>query len=298
MKIFVTGIVLALISFSVFSIESDKQIEKAMQEYKDDNTSSAIRRLQVVIENDVENYKARWLYLHYTLLDFNTTDVYKFRSIAPEIKTITKLANAKGDSAYAHYVQSVYARNHRAYEIAIMEINKSLEIEPNSVLYNWVKAALLVRTGSWKRNNAMIYEGIDSYKKAHQLAGDQHPIYFTEVDYNFKVAWSLGQLTGGASCPANAIDHYLAVTQLSPKEDQTVAYAWNNISCAYRKLGQCEKAKEASQNALNIMKFGAAKTNLQYSEFCIQMQNSGLWIKMDDSDQIISGETEIKGAGE
>ena len=269
-----------------YAFNADEQVEKAMKEFvEEDSESGAIRRLQVVTENEPGHYQARWLYVYY--VNFydrgGEVDSNVLRDLYPEVVHIVDLAKQAGDDAYAHYVYSRYSEEHRAYQHALDEIDKALELEPKSVLYNWAKARLLVVMGGWYKNNDMIYLGIEHYRRAHQLAGDKHPVYFSEVDYHFQTAWSLGRLSGGESCPQEAIDHYLAVTRLSKKKDKTLAYAWSNMSCAYRKAGQCDKAKEASENALKVMKFGAAKVNLQYSEFCVQMQKIGLWQSIDDS---------------
>ena len=54
------------------------------------------------------------------------------------------------------------------------------------------------------------------------------------------------------------------------------AHAWNNVSFAYRKLGQCGKAKKAAENALSVMTFSGAESNKRYAEFCIEMQKMGI----------------------
>ena len=109
--------------------------------------------------------------------------------------------------------------------------------------------------------------------------GEQRPVDFTVWRYHFDVAYAYGSLTDDESCPPQAIDHYMAVVNTSPYKNKLVAYAWNNMSCAYRKSGECDKAKEASAHALEIMDFGAARTNLRYSEYCMQMQKMDIYTK-------------------
>lgn len=273
-------LLLAVILYIPTSLASDSQlqIEKAMYEYSNYNKSSALKRLKIIVDEEPENYKARWLLLHYTVLDLKTMDMRLISEAYKDVLEIVILAKENGDFAYAHYVLSLYARNHRAYETALKEINEALNIEPDSILYNITKAALLVKTGSWRKDNDTIREGISYYEKANEIAGTSRPVYFSKLDYHFDVAWSLGSLKGTESCPIEAIDHYLAVTRLGNETNNTkVSYAWNNVSCAYRASGQCEKAVEASKNALKLSKYGAAKTNLKYSEFCMKMQKMDLW---------------------
>ncbi|MBL4623137.1 MAG: hypothetical protein JKY89_12145 [Immundisolibacteraceae bacterium] len=253
------------------------EIVQALTDYGNNNESSAIRRLQVMAEEDPNDYHARWLLLRFTALDLDNQDASQLGSIDEEVRAVIQMAIDDGNPEYAHYIKSNYARNHRAYEIAISEIDSAIEIDPDSVFFHWVKATLLVRVGGWKKDNELILEGIEIYKKAHLLGGDAHPAYYTEVDYHFNTAYALGRLINGKNCPSTAIDHYLAVAELSEEQNTTVAYAWNNVSCAYRKAGLCAEAKAASENALEIMDFGAARRSLEYSELCLQMQKIGLW---------------------
>jgi len=73
-------------------------------------------------------------------------------------------------------------------------------------------------------------------------------------------------------------EHYLRFIEKSP-ESVTYAFAWNNVSIAYRRLGECDKAKEAAEKALAVTKFGAAQWNKRYAEFCLEMQKAGLIAK-------------------
>ncbi len=54
------------------------------------------------------------------------------------------------------------------------------------------------------------------------------------------------------------------------------AFAWNNVSIAYKELGECAQAKDAAEQALKVMKFGAAETNKRHAELCLEMQKMGL----------------------
>lgn len=270
-----------MLSFQVSALDYDEQLQKAMVEYiEEGNTSSAVRRLTAILEETPEHLEANWLLLLYTKLEFSNTKlesrIVRLREVAEAIQHIVGLAEAQKNSAFGHYVLSRYAQSHNAYGEAVSEIDKALILEPDSVRYLQAKGDILIDKGNWERNNELIYTGIDWLAKANESAGESRPAYFTEWGYHFDVAYAYGRLANGKSCPKEAIDNYLAVTEKSPYQNGLVAYSWNNISCAYRKIGQCEKAKEASENALKIRQFGAARTNLRYSEFCIQMQKLGI----------------------
>ncbi len=92
---------------------------------------------------------------------------------------------------------------------------------------------------------------------------------------------TLLRILAGASCELSrprwqdVAEHYERFIEKS--QDSVVrAYALNNASIAYTKLGECDKAKDAAEKALAVMKFGAAEFNKRYAEFCLEMQKSGL----------------------
>ena len=271
--------VLLLLNASVLAQDYSPEIEAIIRQYLEENDKSgAIRRLQAMVEADSGNYKAKWQYLFYT--SFNKGEGPEvgpaMRAIAEDIRAIVKAAQSDSNPGFAFFVQSRYAREQSAYEIALAKIDEALGIAPNSVLYTYAKGSLLVDMGHWKRNDAMVYSGMDFYKKANDLAGGKNPAFFTKVDYHFWTAWSYCKLSKCAMCSPEALAHYKEVVKLNPKNQETLAFAWNNMSCSYRKMRQCDKAREVAENALKIMKFGAAEQNLHMSENCIQMQKIGI----------------------
>jgi hypothetical protein len=76
------------------------------------------------------------------------------------------------------------------------------------------------------------------------------------------------------------VDHYHRFIENS-QESVVYAFAWNNVSIAYRQLRECDKAKEAAENAMKGRKFGAAQWNKRFAEFCIEMQKMGLMPKKE-----------------
>ena len=93
------------------------------------------------------------------------------------------------------------------------------------------------------------------------------------MHYDFQLAWGISQLSQPRS--EEVVEHYLSFLDQS-EETIPYAFAWNNVSIAYRELGQCEQAKEAAQNALSVMAFGNAEANKRFAEFCLEMQRMGV----------------------
>jgi hypothetical protein len=71
------------------------------------------------------------------------------------------------------------------------------------------------------------------------------------------------------------IAHYQRYLETGPRTSTTYAFALNNISMAYRRAGDCARAKESAEQALTVMNFGAAQSNKRYAEFCLEMQKGG-----------------------
>ena len=93
------------------------------------------------------------------------------------------------------------------------------------------------------------------------------------TDFEFFLAIALQDLT--KSRWPEVVDHYQRFIAASG-ESLRQAFAWNNTSSAYQKMGECAKAKEAAEKALAISKFGMAEQNRRRSEFCLEMQKLGV----------------------
>lgn len=127
--------------------------------------------------------------------------------------------------------------------------------------------------GRWSKQDREIERGISLLRKAKRLSKTHPNPYALEMHYDFEIAWGIAQL----SQPRwdEVVEHYSRF--IDQAEASTVyAYAWNNVSIAYRKLGQCGKAKEAAENASEVVTFSAAESNKRYAEFCIEMQKMGI----------------------
>jgi hypothetical protein len=277
------ALALAVVPVVGHALDVEEQIRKARHElHVEDNRSSALRRLDAILEVQPDHLEARWLRLWFgELAPVETMEVMRrvayVRDFTDEVMAVVKLANDQGNPAYGHYINSRFARLHAAYEEAEREIDRAIELVPDEPLYVWTKAFTLISDGEWNGEDETTYAGIALLEKAWQLARANPPEYLSEADFHFWTAWSLAKVKGSCSAVAqDMVDHYLAAIRLSERADQQVAYAWNNVSCPYRSMGQCDKARDAARSALGIMEFGAAKTNLRYAEFCLQMQELGV----------------------
>ena len=266
---------------SAFDVE--EQLAKARYEYSvEDNTSSALRRIDAILEVQPDHLEARWLRLwagrlpNLVNMDVESRMPY-LRDVAEELQALVKLAEEQGNPAYGHYMLSRFARFHEAHDEAQREIDRAIQLAQTDPLYVWEKARGLMHMGIWNHDDETTYRGIDLLAHAWEMVKANPPDYFTEADFHFWTAWGLAAIKGSCSAEApEIVEHYLAVTRLRERPNQQVAHAWNNVSCPYRSMGQCAKAKGAAKSALEIMEFGAAKTNLRYAEFCLQMQELGV----------------------
>ena len=123
------------------------------------------------------------------------------------------------------------------------------------------------------KNDDLIIEGMQVIDQARIMAEKNPSIYYGIEDYYFKLAYTNSILI--KKNPEKTLKYYFAYLDHETSE-KSIARAWNNISIAYQKLKQCDKAIEAAKKALQIMDFGAARSNLRYSEFCQKMDEMKL----------------------
>ena len=101
-----------------------------------------------------------------------------------------------------------------------------------------------------------------------------------DADYDFEIAHAISTLHKGRW--DEVVEYYRRFIEQS-ESSLVYAFAWNNMSIAYRHLGECDKAKEAAEKAIKVTKFGAAEWNRRIAEFCIEMQKMGLAQKKEGS---------------
>jgi len=248
--------------------------------HQNEDRSVVSRLLVAALEIDPDNPKANWqlLWLHTQLWTNNkqlNLRATQLAYIAPEINKIIEGARQRGDIAFSHYVMARYSGSYNQFDIALEEIEKSLEIEPESALYLFVKADLLSDRGSWEweKRNHWLEESIPVLLQTLALIEKKPSLYITQSAVYFALAQNNSFLKDGD--PQESIEYYLKSLNSDDGGVQP-EFSWNNISIAYRKSGQCNKAQEAAEKALEIKKFGAARTNRRYAIFCQKMVELGI----------------------
>ncbi len=285
MKLRIAALLISIFLPALSSAADDVEalLNKALDQlvrngYVGDN-SAAERYLQAVLEQQPKHLEALWLRLLLKLPSKNTQLIERPATLAlvgPEFAQLAKLAREAKKEAFLHYITARYAEDYNAYERALSEIDKALALEPNSTRYLFTKGRLLVDYGSDIKQDTEIQKGISVVRKAKDLAKTYPNRFARDADYDFEIASAISHLRKPRW--EEVVEHYLRFIEQSEKS-VVYAFAWNNISIAYRHLGECGKAKEAAENALKITKFGAAESNKRYAEFCIEMQKMGLMAK-------------------
>lgn len=233
------------------------------------------RLLLAAYELDPESANINWqrLWSKHSALHGSGKIAYRapaLASVAPEIERVKALATKRGEDALAHYIQARYLNAYRQHDEALDELEKALTLQPKSSRFLYVKADILASKGKWN------YESRDVWlNKANQILEtmltatldpsahiNKHNIYF-QLGYNASalknadasktIAYYLKSLGGMGS---GVEEHFV----------------WNNLSIAYLKLNECQQAFDAAKQALELVEFGAAKTNLRNANYCLEMQ--------------------------
>lgn len=250
--------------------------------------SAAKRRLTAVLEDDPDNLEARWQLIfanhvarpkNWDLLD----RAYHVAQAGPQLKEIVKLAHNQGQAAFAHFVKAWEGLLYNAFSQALRAIDQALMFEPHSVRYLMLKGRILVEQGDWENRDELIEEGIRLIQQAWSYSMNRPSRYFREENFHFRLAHSIWHL----SKPRwnDVIFHYEQAIEHAEPRTTIQLYAWTNVSKAYRLQGQCEKAKQAAENALAIEETKSAKRQKEYAEFCIEMKSLGLALPITQESQ-------------
>ena len=259
-----------------------KWLEEAVKEIQAagnaGDTSAAERRLRAILEENPNHLEAQWLQVDLKLSKLKNRELTQRRTVlfhaGEVINKIIALAKEQGELAFAHFVTAKNAEFHKAYDRALWEIQQAVTLEPTSTRYLDTMGRIFIDKGKWERDDSMVKEGLNILKQAHQESKRFPSIFHNEGDFHFAVAWGISKLS---QPPLDqVITHYLEAIRHGPEKITTRAFAWNNVSIAYRKLGQCEQAQKAAEHALEIFEFGAARNNKQYAIFCNEMQRLGI----------------------
>jgi tetratricopeptide (TPR) repeat protein len=241
------------------------------------DTSPAVRYLQAVLEQEPEHLEALWQLISIQLATLANTRLSGRSTgllvISPVFDHFEQLARQTDEQAFLHYATAYYASYYKAYERALSEIDKALAAQPQSPRYLMTKGKLLVSYGEQTKQDAQIEKGIGLIHKAKELSKTQPNHYSLPADYDFQLASAISDLSQPRY--EEVVKHYLSFLEQS-EESVLYAFAWNNVSIAFRELGQCDKAKESAENALKVMEFGNAAKNKRYAEFCLEMQSMGI----------------------
>ena len=248
--------------------------ELRVQLYKGD-MSSAQRRLAAILDEDPTNLEAMWQ-LTYTqhlsgVKNWSLLDRSENLSQAgPKFEYIISLARKQGNFAFGHLVKAWQAWLYNAFPQALDEINQALRLDPNSTRYLMIKGRILKAKGRWEGESDSIKKAVVILKQAHRQSQTHPTPFYKDENFFFYLGWTVEAV--GQDGWAEAIQHYQQAIQLGQPGSRIQTYSWNNMSILYRKLGQCQKAKEAAEEALAITEFSAAKRNKQYAEFCLEIE--------------------------
>ncbi|MGR9072331.1 MAG: hypothetical protein ACU833_04610 [Gammaproteobacteria bacterium] len=283
-----TKIMIIVAAFlSAFTTSAEESIAELLSqakllEYSDsfDNDDSPSQRLYAaILEKDPENPRALWNLAFNRYMD-NLANVHSLNrrsdnliAFGPFVKTVVDHAKKRGEIGFAHFVSASYASYYRNYERAMNEIDLALANDPDSIYYLFHKGNILANKGNWEKNDEEILAGMAIIEQAREKNHPGSDYYIPGADlFYFDLAIHNSQLS--TKNAAKTIEYYLRSVEINRINERSRAYAWNNLSIAYRKSGECQKAVEASQKALEIADFGAARSNLQYAEFCLEMENA------------------------
>ena len=266
----------------------EQQLDKAVRElnrvgYLGD-LSGPRRRLLANLEQDPEHLESLWYLVRIELAGTLNLELWEsaplLASVGPAINHLVELAKDKGKPGFVRYVLAEYAERHNNFDRALAEIDAALALAPDSVRFEKVKAGILLNRGRWRRSDEDIETGVVMLEEILQRTRGADLPYFTSAGVHFQIAYAINDMREPRW--NKVVEHYLAAIELSPPQEIRVAYAWNNIGTAYRRLGRCDKALEAAENALAIMDFGAARQHKRFSEFCLKLE--GL---MDAQDRML-----------
>lgn len=258
----------------------DKALDELARTGSVGDTSSAERYLRAALEQEPGNLEAQWQLLHIQLLPLKNVELYErtpaLAALSPEFERLAQLAKKSNQEAFLHYMTATHAGYYNSFERALREIDKAVALDRDSVRYLTAKGRLLVGSGKWSRNNAQVEEGIGVLQQARQVSRTYPSVFVRDEFFEFYLADAFSSFDRPRW--AEAAEHYERFLEKA-QESTLTAFAWNNLSVAYRKTGACDRAQGAATKALAIMKFGAAQNNRRYADFCLEMQKSGVMAK-------------------
>lgn len=241
------------------------------------DTSAAERYLHAVLEEQPDHLEANWQRVYLSLVDLLNVElsdrVKGLSTLAPAIERVEKLADKGKNRAFFHFVRATHASFYNNFERAMKDIDLAVALDSGSLRYQTAKARLLIEDGNWSKHDGRIEQGISLLKRTREALLERPTPYLHDANFALYLAGAISSL----SRPRwnEVVEYYRQfIEQSAPSVPY--AFAWNNVSIAYKELGECAQAKDAAEQALKVMKFGAAETNKRHAELCLEMQKMGL----------------------
>ena len=277
MRMMLGALLLFLAVGSQASSEVDELVARAVKElnatdYRAGN-STAQRLLHEAISLDPEHIEANWQIL---FLAMKQTRNYDLSHKAPMLLPINelfrefeKLLSNNQQPAFLHYARSHFAFTYSAYEEAMAEIDKALELEPKSSRFLYWKAEAFMQRGIFEHNDDYIREAEKVYQEALKYYPENPDSMIEESDiYN---SMALGESRLSQPDYEKIIEYYTKGIELTSEPRESL-YAWARMSEAYRHLGHCQDALQAAQRALDIEDYYEASRNKRFAEFCLESE--------------------------
>ena len=253
-------------------------LKKAREARADDDDKGALRLATAAINRDPGDLETRWFILSTKLRKLTNMSLpsraVDLANLSPEFNDLTDRTRKAKQPAFLHFVTAMYARYYSNYDRATAEIEDAVRLEPRSARYAGAKGLLLTKHGSWIGDEKRIELGIEQLKKSSQLPCIEPDLMDDPCDRDFLIADAFNDLSRPRW--ADSATHYERYLQKAKYKGMTYAFAWNNLSIAYRHLNQCQKAMDAAQSALKVKKFPAAEMNRNRAEFCLEMTRLGM----------------------
>jgi tetratricopeptide (TPR) repeat protein len=263
------------------NVTLDRAIDQLVKSGYVGDTSAAERYLAAVLEDQPDHVEANWQLVYMRLvhlMDMKLSDrVTGLSEIAPAFDHVAQLAEKSKNKSFHHFITATYASCYHNFDRALAEIDRALALEPQSVRYLTAKARLIVADGKWTKQDARIEQGIGLLRQVREQSLERPTPFLHDANFAFYLAGA----TSSLSRPRwnEVAEYYRQFVEQSTEQSLAYAFALNNASIAYKELGECEKAKTFADQALKVMKFGAAASNKRYAELCIEMQKMGLIAK-------------------
>jgi len=267
---------------SLAADETEANFQKAVEALANSGYSetnfAALQHLRTVLKQQPNHLEAQWLLIYLKLVSLDDVPLsaraIKLSEIAPAFARLANLVRGADRQPFLHFITAHHARYYTDYQRAISEISKAVAGDANSARYLLNKGVIFAEYGELIRRDKEIEQGIRFIREAQKLSNTHPDPYNNPGMYDFQLAHAIASLSKPRW--AEVVQQYTRFIEQAKEKNTSYAFAWNNLSIAYRHLGECDKAKQAAENALKVMRFGAALSHRRGAEFCIEMQKLGM----------------------